>query len=379
MSAVRESCGQKQGDPADLSDRTSVGARSTPATAPQNSGPSVGFQALPGMPTGMSDFCHTDSATTHDGLHLRSERTPREDFALDPLRLGEAIFRHSGWARQRQQTWECLQRLMPMSMACYRFSHCGSGAFIQLSAAGDAARCVCNCCHHRLCVPCQRAVGRVVQDNLTAHIKDKHCRFVTLTLRHSQTPLADQITRLFSSFSALRRRKDIAPLFVGGVSILEVKIGSKDGLWHPHLHILCEGSYVHARDLSSAWHAVTGDSSIVDIRQVDDSAKTAGYICKYVSKPIDATLYANATKLDEYVIAITGRKTMSTFGTWRGLKLKARPADTTVWHSFTSLLDFAARCRARDPHALHVLTLLRHQQEDATPPPGAAAGSSPPA
>lgn len=319
--------------------------------------------AEPPQFSSMARPCHSDAGALLDGLHLKSERQPREDYAIPPLLTGEALFRHSGWQRQRQQTWDCLQRINPMSMACYRFANCGSGAWIQLSSSGDAARCVCNCCHHRLCVPCQRAVGRIVQDNLTAHIKGKRVRFVTLTLRHSRTPLADQVSRLYTSFSALRRRKDIAPLFVGGVSILEVKVSERDGLWHAHLHILTEGSFVDKRDLSAAWHAVTGDSSIVDIRQVQDDAKTAGYICKYISKPIDASLYANSPMLDEYVTAISGRKTMATFGTWRGLKLKQRPADTTEWHSFISLIDFAARCRARDPHALRVLAILRHQQE----------------
>lgn len=311
--------------------------------------------------------CHADAETMPDGLHLKSERMPREDYAVPPLLQGEAIFRHSGWKRQRQQTWEALQRVNPLAMACYRFANCGSGAWIQRSADGTACRCVCNCCHHRLCVPCQRAVGHVVRTNLTAHMKGKSTRFITLTLRHSRTPLADQITRLFTSWSALRRRKGISALFTGGLAVLETKISERDGLWHVHLHVVSEGAFVDQRDLSAAWLAVTGDSSIVDVRRVAGDDQAATYICKYISKPLDASLYANPDALDEYVLATRGRKTMATFGSWRGLKLKQRPVDATVWVNVGPLLEFAARCRARDHESLRLLGILRHEQDELPP------------
>jgi hypothetical protein len=303
----------------------------------------------------------------HDGLHLKPERCPREDYAIAPLLMGEAVFRHSGWKLQRQQTWDCLQRIDPLAMSNYRFANCGSGAWLQQTESGDAARCVCNCCHHRLCVPCQRAVGRTVQENLRQHLAKRPCRFVTLTLRHNRTPLAAQITRLFDCWSKLRQRKDVKDLFDGGVAIMEIKVAERDGLWHVHLHVITEGLFVEQRTLAAAWHAITGDSSIVDVRAVHDTSKAVGYLCKYVSKPIDASLYADPRKLDEFVTAIHGRKTMATFGTWRGLKLKQRPKDDKVWRNVMSLVDLAARCRAKDPEALKLLALLRHEEQAPTP------------
>lgn len=353
---------------------------------PHESEPPIGGTTMPDPPTPVASVpmsppevelsnpvfqparpCHADAATIADGLHLKSERLPREDYAVPPLLQGEALFRHSGWKLQRQQTWDAMQRVNPMSMACYRFANCGSGAWIQRSADGGQCRCVCNCCHHRLCVPCQRAVGHVVRENLQKHLKGKHTRFVTLTLRHNRTPLSDQISRLFSCWSTLRRRKTVSPLFAGGFAVLEVKVSDRDGLWHVHLHIITEGAWVDQRELAAAWHAVTGDSSIVDVRQVQDDGKAAGYICKYVSKPLDASLYANPRMLDEYIQAVSGRKTMATFGSWRGLKLKERPADNTVWVSVGPLLEFAAKCRQKDAESLRLLALLRHEQDPRPP------------
>ena len=91
--------------------------------------------------------CHADAATIADGLHLKSERMPREDYAVPPLLIGEALFRHSGWKLQRQQTWEALQRVNPMSMACYRFANCGSAPgfsnpLIRASAAACATAAI---------------------------------------------------------------------------------------------------------------------------------------------------------------------------------------------------------------------------------------------
>lgn len=335
---------------------------SVPLSAASN-GPAVTPSQIEPEPTDLAEPCHTQASSLADGLHLKSERTPREDYAIPPLLTGEALFRHSGWRRQRQQTWEAMQRTNSMSMANYRFANCGSGAWIQVSAGGDKARCVCNCCHHRLCVPCQRAVGRTVRQNLVPHMKGKTVRFVTLTLRHNHNPLAAQITRLLACWSTLRRRKDIAPLFTGGVAVLETKVSDRDGLWHVHLHIIAEGSFVDQKQLAAAWYAITGDSSIVDVRAVGEQDKAAEYLTKYISKPIDASLYASPKRLDEYIIAITGRKTVSTFGTWRGLKLKARPKDDTVWKSQTSLLEFKRLLRSGDPWAKAVLMMLEPHQE----------------
>jgi hypothetical protein len=158
-------------------------------------------------------------------------------------------------------------------------------------------------------------------------------------------------------------------LFTGGVAILETKVSEYDGLWHVHLHIITEGQFVDQRELSRAWHEITGDSSIVDVRAVRDHAKSIAYICKYVSKPIDASLYGNDRALDEYILAISGRKTLATFGTWRGLKLKERQVDDTQWIRYMSLLEFADACRRRDVDALRVLALLRPGQEPESPAP----------
>ena len=87
---------------------------------------------------------------------------------------------------------------------------------------------------------------------------------ITLTLRHSDTPLRDQIKRLSQCFNNLKRREWWKSRVKGGVMFTELKIG-RDNKWHVHCHIIAESSYLPNHELSQEWHAVTGDSPVVDV------------------------------------------------------------------------------------------------------------------
>jgi hypothetical protein len=125
--------------------------------------------------------------------------------------------------------------------------------------------------------------------------------------------------------------------------------------WHPHLHIVTEGTYIEQKALSRAWHEVTGDSSIVDIRRVADSGDVSRYVCKYVTKPADATIFPVPDRLDEFICAIGGRRLCLTFGTWRGFKLDADPQDVATWVTIGSVETLRNDAAAGDPNAIRYL------------------------
>jgi hypothetical protein len=143
-------------------------------------------------------------------------------------------------------------------------------------------------------------------------------RFLTFTLKHNDTPLADQLDRLYLAFRTLRRRPLWRTQVTGGAMFLEVKVG-KDGRYHPHLHVLAEGGWIDQKALSADWLAVTGDSFIVDVARVDDPGHRARYVTKYATKPADSTIIRDPAKLDEFLIAIKGRRLYQPFGNWRAL------------------------------------------------------------
>lgn len=251
--------------------------------------------------------------------------------------------------------YEALKRTHRPDARIDRFANCGAGMAIQVSKDGEELRMVCTRCKDRFCIACgcERAAG--FAERVAQHLAGKVTRFVTLTLRASNTPLADQIDRLYRSFAALRRRTRCKDAFTGGASFLECKIGEGSGLWHPHLHILTEGQFIDCFELSREWHAVTGDSSIVKIKKISDNAMRASYVTKYVTKPADASIFNVPALLDEFMIAITGRRLAFTYGTWRGLKLDGDPPTEEKWITLGSVETLRGRAIAGDVDAIRHL------------------------
>jgi hypothetical protein len=211
------------------------------------------------------------------------------------------------------------------------FANCGGSLYGWKRKDNTDVRLTADHCHDRFCVPCQTARARVIAAAAEGLIREHETRFVTLTLRASNTPLRDQLDRLYRSFAVLRRRGWWRSNVVGGAAFLEVKVGKNSGLWHPHLHILVEGSYLNQRQLSTEWYAVTGDSFVVDVRECSDPEGRARYVTKYVTKPASADVFEHTDRLDEFVCAMKGRRLCFTFGTWRGVQLDPHAPPDGEW------------------------------------------------
>lgn len=295
----------------------------------------------------------TKSPSTSPEIH--HPRFGNAEFDCKPATEAEQRFRHSGWAVRRHQVYASLCRSGRPNARIERFVHCGAGLALQISSDGKDMRWVCDRCKDRLCVTCCSERSAAFAERLAQHLAGRTTRFITLTLRHSNTPLSAQLDRLYRSFSALRRRRDFKCVFEGGAAFLEVKLSRDNGQWHPHLHIVTEGVFVEQRALSRAWHEVTGDSSIVDIRRVSDNADVSRYVCKYVTKPADASIFNVSDRLDEFVCSIGGRRLCLTFGSWRGFKLDADPSDATTWTTVGSIDSLRSDAAQGDADAIRYL------------------------
>lgn len=277
------------------------------------------------------------------------------EFDCQPATDLEQRFRHSGSAVRRQHVYAAFCRTSRPNARIERFVHCGAGLSLQVSADGTEMRWVCDRCKDRMCTACCSERSAAFAERLAQHLAGKTTRFITLTLRHSNTPLAAQLDRLYRSFSTLRRRREFKCVFEGGAAFLETKLSRDNALWHPHLHIVTEGVYIDQKALSRAWHEVTGDSSIVDVRRVADVADVSRYVCKYVTKPADASIFNNAERLDEFICAIGGRRLCLTFGTWRGFKLDADPQDVSTWVTVGSVRGLVMDATDGDVNAIRYL------------------------
>lgn len=195
-------------------------------------------------------------------------------------------------------------------------------------------------------------------------VKSGPCRFLTLTMKHSNRPLAQQIDRIYACFRRLRRTKPWLRSVTGGAAVLEVKHAWKTDTWHVHLHCLLHGRYLPHRDLKAEWWRITGDSNVVDIRAVPNADSAAKYITKYISKPITSTIINKPDALAELIAACRRRRLVLTWGTWRGLKLSAK-ISTTVWNTICSLEDLYDRRDAGDVDAYLTVTALEKCYPDA--------------
>ena len=286
---------------------------------------------------------------------LSAPHPPRDEFRCCPSTPLETLFRHSGWLPRRAAIWASLLRTGTTQARLDRFATCGSAAYVAVGEDSGALRITSNHCRDRQCVACGVERAARVARSLENECRGKDVRFVTLTLRHSRTPLSAQIDRIYQSLRMLRRRAWWRARVDSGVALLEVHLG-RDGMWHVHLHCLIEGRYLPQRDLGEEWHAVTGDSYIVDVRQTND--RTVRYVCKYIGKPVASGVCACPQKLDEAVLAMRGRRLILAWGGWAKLDLDASDVPPERWIPLGSLQQLLDDARRGDRHAMIIIGIL---------------------
>lgn len=277
---------------------------------------------------------------------------------LDALRCPStpaASFRHSGWLPHRNQVIDALLHNNVGLSRLERFLWCGSTAFLLRSLTDpEQFKLATNHCRDRWCVPCSKQRSRVIAANLTLLIRGKQTRFITLTMKHSDQPLNDQVDRLYHSFAALRRTNLWRRTVTAGCSVIEVKRSPDDAAWHVHLHVIVEGKYIAHAALRTLWHAITGDSYVVDVRLVKQDRDVARYVSKYVTKPYGSKISEKTGLLAELMHALDGRRLIQAFGDWRGLPL-TQTTENDTYQNLGDFEDWLRRYVDGEPNALHAL------------------------
>lgn len=284
---------------------------------------------------------------------------PRLDLLMDPGLDRGSSFRHSGWAPTRRRVGQAMAIVFPDSERCRRFSDCGSGAWVVRHPDHPYEyRVLANYCGDRFCVPCASMRARTIVANVLPVLGKRTVRFLTLTLRSEPgDELRPLIDKLYRCFALLRRRSWWGQRVLGGVALLEVKYMGQTRRWHPHLHILYHGGFLPKAALAAIWLQITKDSYIVDIRAVHSHGKVAHYITQYASKPGDYTTLHSVELMTELLLALSGRRLCSTFGTWRCLDLTSRP-EPVNWIYVDTLEVLHQRASKNDPNAIAILRII---------------------
>jgi hypothetical protein len=279
-----------------------------------------------------------------------------------PCTREERIFRHRDWSEKRELVRTSLVGIGTSPRTLERFDECGGDSYVYFSASENRYSVRGSYCKCRHCVPCQRSRG----NRLAAALKEKlkaatthQYRFITLTLCHSDTPLKDQIRRLFSAFKTLRNTKEWKASQRGGAFTLEVKWQEKTRRWHPHMHIIAEGEFLRQTTLAALWKKITKDSHVVDIRCLKDGNDAAHYVSKYVSKGTSDNVWKDTNASQEWITAMKGVRVCSTYGTWRGFKLMAKPKIAEDFKPVASLTSIIVAAAAGEEWAMGILLALR--------------------
>jgi Replication protein len=286
-----------------------------------------------------------------------------EHYCYEPVPASDAEthFRHSNWATKRKKVLATLRAIYPDWRTADRVAQCGAEATIEYCKEEQRFRIKASYCKNRHCEPCQRAKGNLLAANLRKKLEDnpdKTYRFVTLTLKHTTAPLADQIKRLYDSWKKLRKERFWKNSQKGGCAILEVKWSPGETPWHPHLHIITEGGFFEKRELSAAWLDITKDSHIVDVKRLTQAKDAAFYVAKYVGKGCNSEVWDSHDHAQEWVTATKGVRTAATFGTWRGFKLLAKLPDKSEWKPICTLNKCHAAALRGEIWAISIMTNL---------------------
>lgn len=276
----------------------------------------------------------------------------------------DQAFRHSGWAALRHRIAMAIWQTDGNDRRIERFSACGRDAWVvQHPKNQHDYRVMSNFCNDRFCVPCARARGALVAENLLTAVGDKPIRMITLTLKTDPTcPLRTSLDRLYFSFAKLRRTAFWQSHVTGGAALLEVAYSARSPRWHPHLHILAHGRFIPQSDLSAAWQQATGNSFIVDIRSIPDTETVVRYVTKYVSKPMHASVHRSHDLLCELIVAVRARRLCLTFGTWRGLQL-LQSGPLTDWVYIGTFAEVRKRAADGNCDAQKIINTLNAQRQ----------------
>ena len=201
------------------------------------------------------------------------------------------------------------------------FGRCGNENFTVMCDECRRARTVSYQCCLKFCPRCSYRVSlkrKALMGKITCGMSGM--RHVVLTQRNFYADLKKKIRESRANLPKLRRQR-ICKNVTGGCASLEFT-NEKKG-WHLHWHLLIQSQFIDASELSKCWGRLVGqDFAIVKVKNVTEESYLAE-LCKYVVGGAELAGWTPEQIL-EFILAIKGTRTFSTFGKFRGMAKFAR-------------------------------------------------------
>ena len=174
---------------------------------------------------------------------------------------------------------------------------------------------------------------------------------LTLTVKNGPD-LQERHQHLEQSWRRLQeRRRDYRKKGRGYTELAKVagalfsyEVTNKGNGWHPHLHaIVLLDDWIDREKLSQEWHRITGDSFVIDIRQVGKGLKdmldtTGNVVPQVVEAFTEVSKYAlkfSDLSFDDNLHAfetLRGKRLQGTFGAFWGVKVPESLLDDLLAH-----------------------------------------------
>lgn len=260
----------------------------------------------------------------------RSYRDFRKSFCLEEAEAVEDVYFHIDAAGDTNY----LPRLFD----------CRSHAYFHRHDETGEVKVISSCCRLRWCPFCSEGRKYRIQETVKDWIDTiSRPKFLTLTVKHNDDPLEDQIQHLYSSFRKFRLGAFFRSKVQGGIWFFQIKKSKTDGLWHPHLHCLLDAFFMDRKYLSKLWLDITGDSMVIDIRGVKDVNNVADYVARYAAKP-SVLSGMDVCGGVELVTALHGRRLVGTWGNAKHLSFRIQKnEDAKSWRKLESFELIKAR------------------------------------
>lgn len=215
-----------------------------------------------------------------------------------------------------------------------RLYECRTRAWFVRNSETGKVRIAAKQCRLRWCYHCSEAR----QQFITQAIKPwwnsvRMPKLLTVTVKHSDKPLDEQIEFLYKAFVKLRNRKLCKDAIRGGIWFFQITYNEKTEQWHPHIHALLDAEYMDHAFLKVAWSKITQGSTIVHIRAVHNPDATLSHNARYAARP-SALLSIPEERWPDMYEAFKGRRICGTWGSAREISLRPKkPEGDTPWVS----------------------------------------------
>jgi len=202
-----------------------------------------------------------------------------------------------------------------------RLIACRSYAWFARHKLSGQVKVISSACKLRWCPLCAQARANFLSRSVRSwYYTARNAKLLTLTLRHSDQLLEDQIDELYAGFRKLRRSAYIKSRTNGGIWFFQIKWSPKTNAWHPHIHALLDGGFIPQAEIRQRWAKYTGGSDIVDIRACYSPGSAANHVARYATRPGTLNKVPQENRL-ELLQALHGRRIVGAWGTAKSVPL----------------------------------------------------------